>query len=123
MDWPYLTKLVLMTGSAHDGEAVAAIRKATEYLTKNGLDWTKVLALAAKSAKRDAPPRTIDPTDRVGIQYVFNTIFDAGPVDRDFDKLMQAMYLEWLFLGRLSDKQQASLIAALELVKRRTTTT
>jgi flagellar biosynthesis/type III secretory pathway protein FliH len=42
-----LAKLLGMTGSHHDGEAISAIRKAGKLIADNGLTWNDALSTAA----------------------------------------------------------------------------
>lgn len=47
-----LQKLLGMTGSAHDGEALNALRLATTLMQQNGMTWAEVLAGAPAAARR-----------------------------------------------------------------------
>jgi hypothetical protein len=47
-----LIKLLKMTTSSHDAEALLAIRKANEQLAKFGGDWERLLNANPKSANR-----------------------------------------------------------------------
>jgi len=60
-DRAMLVKLMGMTGSDHDGEALAAVRKATALLARNKTTWAEILGQATPpppgSAFRDAQRR------------------------------------------------------------------
>lgn len=43
MNVEMLTKLLMMTTSSHDGEALVAIRKANEMLARDRLNWQDVM--------------------------------------------------------------------------------
>ena len=74
LDKERLAKLLSMTGSDHDAEALAAARKANEFLRLHGKSWQDVLGLtvpkpdpqraaeAARATPRAAmPPRAPEP--------------------------------------------------------------
>ena len=49
-----LIKLLGMTGSDYDGEAVAAVRKANALLQAQGLTWSDVIAVVESAPKKGA---------------------------------------------------------------------
>jgi hypothetical protein len=62
-----LIKLMKLTTSATDGESLAAIRKANEWLSRQGLDWeqlllAKVTIMADPFASIEAPPAASQPS-------------------------------------------------------------
>ena len=59
MAFTRLGKLLELTTSNHDGEALVAIRKANEALKQLGLSWTELLverSLSPQDASDTAPP-------------------------------------------------------------------
>jgi hypothetical protein len=63
LDRDRLVKLLNLTDSEHDAEALAAVRKSNELLRLNGVTWHAVLGLppaAGDGAERPAPPRAPD---------------------------------------------------------------
>lgn len=57
-----LSKLLGMIGSAHDGEALAAARKAHQLVTQRGITWPQVLGLDA-SPPAPAPDHLVEARD------------------------------------------------------------
>lgn len=53
-DTQKLAKLLGMLGSAHDGEILAAARKAHQLVNRNGVAWSDVIG--APGPERDAAP-------------------------------------------------------------------
>ncbi len=88
MDHVRLTKLLMMTTSSHDGEALAAIRKANAILKEAGVNWQEFLAGRLPSSarmgppppKRDAGPR---PSAREGEDF-HRAPEDERELDRDY---------------------------------------
>jgi hypothetical protein len=67
LDKERLAKLLSMTGSDHDAEALAAIRKANEFLRLHRKSWPDVLGLSAPPPEPKKPPQTsARPTSRSG---------------------------------------------------------
>ena len=50
-----LTKLLMMTTSSHDGEALVAIRKANEMLARDRLNWQGVMKRLQSAKPYEAP--------------------------------------------------------------------
>ena len=50
-----LTKLLMMTTSSHDGEALVAIRKANEMLARDCLNWQDVMKRLQSAKPYEAP--------------------------------------------------------------------
>ena len=64
LDKERLAKLLSMTGSDHDAEALAAARKANEFLRQHRKSWRDVLDLDAPPPEKQQPsnaPRTATP--------------------------------------------------------------
>jgi hypothetical protein len=56
LDKERLAKLLNMTGSDHDAEALAAARKANEFLRQHRKSWRDVLGLNAPPPEKQQPP-------------------------------------------------------------------
>jgi len=56
LDKERLAKLLSMTGSDHDAEALAAARKANEFLRQHHKSWRDVLGLNAPPPEKQQPP-------------------------------------------------------------------
>jgi len=54
LDKERLAKLMSMTGSGHDAEALAAVRKANALLRAHGKSWADVIGATAEAAKDPA---------------------------------------------------------------------
>ena len=61
LDKERLAKLLNMTGSDHDAEALAAVRKANEFLRLHRKSWRDVLGLTAPPPEPQRPPATTRP--------------------------------------------------------------
>lgn len=55
LDKERLVKLLNLTGSAHDGEALAAIRKANELLDQHKASWSDVMGIGVEPASAPEP--------------------------------------------------------------------
>jgi len=55
MNVEMLTKLLMMTTSSHDGEALVAIRKANEMLARDRLNWQGVMKRLQSAKPYEAP--------------------------------------------------------------------
>ena len=55
MNVEMLTKLLMMTTSSHDGEALVAIRKANEMLARDRLNWQDVMKRLQSAKPYEAP--------------------------------------------------------------------
>jgi hypothetical protein len=64
LDKERLAKLLSMTGSDHDAEALAAARKANEFLRQHRKSWRDVLGLDAPPPEKQQPPGAPRPASR-----------------------------------------------------------
>lgn len=65
-----LVKILGMTGSSHDGEALAALRKAQSIMERAHIGWKDLLAgQAAGQAHRRPQPERSSPTDDFWRRY------------------------------------------------------
>ncbi len=97
-----LVKVLGMTGSQFDGEALAAVRKAHCILTAAGLSWDSVIVSAP--AETDAPPPDDDDMAETDaeIAWCLDHAAELTVWERDF--LVSLQRFVWL-----SDKQRAVL--------------
>jgi hypothetical protein len=63
LDRERLAKLLSMTGSGHDGEALTAIRQANRLLRENGKNWAEVLGTVHARAEAAPKPRETPPRE------------------------------------------------------------
>ena len=92
-----LSKLLGMTGSAHDGEALAAARKANGLLRQLGLSWTELLS-SSEPAPVHQPGAHHFTAERL--------LQEGGDILTDFER---KFLIDILAFETLSDKQTALL--------------
>lgn len=98
-----LTKLLNMTTSDSDGEALNAIRIANTLVKKNGLSWDVLLL-------QDAPPpqRPVD-NDGPTIQEMLDEIRAAVDADSFDFTFLNSVEKQYKKRGKLSDNQIRAL--------------
>jgi hypothetical protein len=119
MDRAMLTKFMGMTMSAHDNEALTAMRKANAMLLEENLTWQEVLAASPKlSAFRVPPSARTKPAnepdhqqDRYDDADEINSLFEdafsnAFGTFRDF---LHSIHEWWETKGFLTPKQYQAL--------------
>lgn len=74
---PLLIKLMLMTTSPHDGEALVAIRKANAILAEANVNWAEFLAAVETTKAADQAYRT-PPSQRRHRSEDSNAFSDVG---------------------------------------------
>lgn len=106
-----ILKLLELTRSEHDGEALSALRKANEIREKEGLQWAEMFQQSApKSAmppiikNRPAPPPKI-----VTVEMMFNQIFQRRLSDALSAK-MEEMHYTYELTGQLTGDECSMLI-------------
>lgn len=95
-----LAKLIGMTGSAHDGEALTAVRMANAYLQKHKLTWAEVL---------EAEPLSPDEALKLEIEEAFKIV--GSPLG-GFGEFIASIREQWEQQGWLSKKQREALFRA-----------
>jgi hypothetical protein len=97
-----LTKLLNLTRSENDPEALSAIRMANSLISKNGLTWNAIIL-------NDTPPtpRSIE-SEYPDIQDMIDAI--RGSVSEDFDfTFLDSVERQYKRRGKLSDNQISAL--------------
>lgn len=84
VDIERLTKLLMMTTSSHDMEALVAVRKANALLAENNLNWREFLA----SFGRPDNSFRVPPSQRPGARQ--NPFEQAGAGDNSSNKFTDA---------------------------------
>lgn len=105
-----LQKLMAMTTSPVDGEALMAIRQANRLLGEASLTWEKVFAktvTVVAEVEADPEPKVNDP-DAARIDSLFATIEDRELPD-GLDKFVESLQEQWEKNRSLSPKQTAAL--------------
>lgn len=122
IDCQRLIKLMMMTTSTVDGEALTAIRKANALLKTNGSDWNKFI----KAIPEPRPPPK--PSGR-GFEYMKpESKFTDPDIPRIIDSLMrdakggfrnvlESWKQYWEGHGYLTERQYEALINAYERAK------
>lgn len=98
MDRDRLTKLMMMTTSASDGEAVIALRKANAMLKESGINWQEILLGRQATMRgpvrpdpspppRRSPPPPPPPSQRGKKKGVSSKAYDDEPDLRDADMI------------------------------------
>jgi hypothetical protein len=120
MDRAMLVKFMGMTMSAHDNEALTALRKANAMLLEKNLTWQEVLAASPKlsdfrvppSQRRGQPPPQSDPEQNRydnadEINQMFQDAFDNA--HGTFRSFLHSIHEWWESKGFLTAKQYQAL--------------
>lgn len=105
-DFRQLEKLMMMTTSDTDAEALAALRKANEILKRHGYNWTSTFQRLVKVQEaeiEEAPEEPNASDEKADIQYAFNVI---GNHKSPFVRSLEEQFTE---RGSLSDRQRSAL--------------
>ncbi len=106
-----ILKLLELTRSENDGEALSALRKANEIREKEGLQWIELFQQSAP--KSDIPPviknRPPPPPKIVTVESMFDQIFKRRMSDALHAK-MEEMHYTYQLTGILSGDECSMLI-------------
>jgi len=121
-------KLMMMTGSSHDGEALVAIRKANAILAEANVNWEEFLAALDQSHDRSymTPPSKRkeakrDPTEfsdvggnekhdnEAEIDALFERVYDRVHSGSSFYEFVQSVHDFWIQKGYLTEKQYQAI--------------
>lgn len=138
IDRQRLIKLMMMTTSTNDAEALTALRKANSMLKEDGKDWSSLLGLTAQLntlKNRPAPPPPRPPMKPAG-RGTTDTHKYPPPKDRftdndiprmlqsllrdtkgDFRNLIESLYQQWNDKHYLTERQYEVVINAYEREK------
>lgn len=110
-----LSKLLNLTASSNDAEALAAARKANQLLRDARVTWDQILRKqVAVSRPHDEGPEVSDDEDgtREHVQRCLDTLrgMDLG----DFSRFVASLDKQWATRGYLSPDQRRPLFAAYE---------
>lgn len=95
-----LKKLLQMTRSDSDGEALNAIRLVNKHLDACATSWEQILQGAASASEVEEDP------EQTAIAKAFKTIYDAGSANDFINSLKQ----QFDRTGELSWKQREALL-------------
>lgn len=123
-------KLMMLSTSDNDGEALAALRKANKILKDAKVSWMELLggtkpdqSFRVPPSKRPKPERPEPQWDTVGdderfsgpeIDRYFNTVFDQKDMSESFAGFMESLHIWWESKGWLSKKQYLALKKSAE---------
>lgn len=133
MDKAKLAKLLAMTTSTHDGEAINAMRLANEMILKAGLTWENVLTTVGHPGftvtvtRHKAPEQRpyeewVAPhlRDKASIDLMFRTIYAQPRTDNEeFWQFMDSIHERWTRHGNLTQKQYSALVRCYQKVRPR----
>lgn len=113
-DFSTLKRLMMLTTSDSDAEALAALRKANALLLANGVDWDRVFGRTVQVINEFEPAPDDDPdqerTRGAGmIDAAFETLAEVRGGFADFITSLQDQWTKRRFL---SDKQKEALFRA-----------
>lgn len=122
LDRVRLAKVLAMTTSNHDGEALSAVRKANDILKSENLTWSDLLGQAREvtiTVTRHAAPTTVyEPTeswtpphlkDKVTLDLMFRTLFDHVPPGYEFREFLDSVHAWYRKHGSVTAKQYQAL--------------
>ena len=125
-----LIKMLGMTTSKHDGEALVAIRKANSILAENNLSWEQLLSLEQPASQRSSyatPPskrRNAAPswgdvnsrarddrhyTDADEIDKIFEDAYDNTPPGSSFYEFIESVHTFWMERSYLTMAQYQAI--------------
>lgn len=118
-----LAKILAMTTSDNDGEALNAVRMANTMVTEAGETWEKVLGSGLQrpvtvTVTRHAAPEQrqqaedwIAPhlKDKVTIDMMFRAIYDMPSGDPDFWQHIDGIHQSWKDYGAVSQRHYTDL--------------
>jgi hypothetical protein len=121
-------KLMQMTTSSHDAEALVAIRKANALLAAANVNWEEFLAALDQQSRSSymTPPSKRkrdhdmpEPTefhdiggkhdDDVEIDKLFERVYDRVPSGSSFYEFVQSVHDFWTQKGYLTEKQYQAI--------------
>ena len=118
-------KLMMMTGSSHDAEALVAIRKANAILAEANVNWEEFLAALDQQSRSSymTPPskrkQTKDPTEfhdvdskhtnEAEIDGLFERVYDRIHSGSSFYEFVQSVHDFWIQKGYLTEKQYQAI--------------
>lgn len=105
-----ILKLLELTASEHDGEALNALRKANEIREKAGIQWVEMFQQSApKSVLPPGVNRRPPPPKIVTVEVMFEQIFKRRLSDALHAK-MEEMHYTYELTGQLSGDECSMLI-------------
>ena len=120
IDVERLAKLMMMTTSNFDGEALVAMRKANSMLTASKRNWQDILLARPEPQRQQERPRTKktktkqeDPRAPL-INKMFAKLFETVAEGSTFREFVDSVHSHWVKKGVLSEKQYAAIHRAYQ---------
>lgn len=107
-DTERLIKLLLMTTSVHDGEALSAIRLANGLIQKSGKTWHDVLIAKRIPHMDRTRPRPRGPKN-AELDAIFKFIMGELEEDSSVWPFVQSVHGFYRRNGRITEKQEAAI--------------
>jgi hypothetical protein len=103
-----IAKLLNLTTSSFDGEALVAVRKANAHLTQHKANWNDFIAVVGD--KPDISAQSSGPNAKAGAENWGAIIDDIlCRVPAKYHAFLKDVQVYWRQHGRLSAKQQAAI--------------
>jgi hypothetical protein len=118
MNTDIFTKLLMMTTSTHDNEALIAIRKANAMLASNNQNWAEFLAAGQTAKAAPQPPpkqKKANQHREPEINHMFDVLFQK--VSGGFLDFVEDVHVWWQDNGFLTDKQYDAIQRAYHMRK------
>lgn len=119
-----LSKMMGLTMSDQDGEALNAIRLANKVLKDNKLTWDDVFKrlITVDVEEVESEPETVQPSAQAQsneINRAFDTVMGTADMTSDFGSFIQSLHDQWTGKGWLSVAQREALFNAVKRAKNR----
>lgn len=133
LDRERLAKILALTTSDHDGEALSAIRKANEIIKGEKLTWDEVLVqvtgtvINIRASRYPANGEQYEPTeswvpphltDAPVIEMMFRAIYAALTPGTEFAQFLDSVYAWWQKNKSLTPKQYQAVRTAYNRASR-----
>ena len=122
LDRERLAKILAMTTSDHDGEALSAMRKANEIIKGEGLTWALLLEQVGRTVtvtvSRQPPSQYYEPSDawvpphlhdKNTLDLIFRTIMAKVTPGTEAREFIDSVYSWYQKHGSVTPKQYAAL--------------
>ena len=120
LDAQKLVKLLMLTTSSFDGEALAAIRKANQMLCDAKTSWQQYFQQLSKPPepayrRPNTPPNYEYDRDKIDRAFdILDREINAENPTK-FEEFLQSLHDQWVRRGSLSAKQKAALYRAANI--------
>lgn len=112
-----LIKVLNLTTSPNDAEALAAARKANDLLKRGTTTWEALLNSGGSVVAPDVDEGDLGGDDNAearAIDEAFQTIFAYGNLRGSFEDFINSLHEQWQHRRSLSPRQKRSLFEAAE---------